>query len=414
MKAWSRFYFAVCAIVIIDWIVYALAKQRVTAVISNRFGEQILKLGQGKIREVAPFVQHRFSEMLWLSTLVLLFVAAQWLFNRFARAQIGRNRWAAQAVVGFVLLNLWVGAAMNTAIFWAALRAGAGVQNLAQFHFKRILAEENPAPKAVLVGSSQTRAQIDEDLLNQLIGSKLWTTELHFPGSHGYDVLLIERQLRRANPQLVICYVSEGYFYLGSQGETPPNFLTLSDVPDGLHRGAERYLSEDEIISGLLGNMMPLFRCREAIAQRVFGETAVQLKQEQYNTALSLDFDARAREFADKYHIDEESNFQKNAFEEFVARCQRANRRVILLSGGYNPILERLIDPSIHADMIAFLKQLQDHYPEVAVVSATDLVEQSASDYDDLSHVNPAAQERFTKALGRLLPDFLTEEKSVP
>ena len=260
-----------------------------------------------------------------------------------------------------------------------------------------------------MVGSSQTRAEIDEDLLNKLLGTNLWTTELHFPGSRGYDLLLVERQLRRINPQIVICYVTEGYFYSGSHNETPPNFLSFGDIQDGLHRGAQHYLSNEEILSGLLGDALPLFRCREVVAQRVLGSAMVQLKQQQYDTSLSSDLDARAREFAASYRIDKESEFQKQAFEDFVARCQRANRRIILLVGGYNPLLARRINPAIRADMLNFLNQLQIHYSLVFLVREGDLAEQTPANYEDLSHVDKETQRRFTTALAKFLTNFMAE-----
>ena len=410
MKVSRRFYFGACAIAIIGWIVYAVARQRIAAAIAGRFGETLLKFGQGKIRDANLFIQHRLSEGLWLAILALLLVFVQWLCNRLARARIRRERWVVQGMAAFVLLNLWIAAAMNTALFWGAMGAGAGVQNLMQFHFKRILAEENSVTdQAVLVGSSQTRAEIDEDLLNKLLGTNLWTTELHFPGSRGYDLLLVERQLRRINPQIVICYVTEGYFYSGSHNETPPNFLSFGDIQDGLHRGAQHYLSNEEILSGLLGDALPLFRCREVVAQRVLGSAMVQLKQQQYDTSLSSDLDARAREFAANYRINKESEFQKQAFEDFVARCQRANRRIILLVGGYNPLLARRINPAIRADMLYFLNQLQSRYSLVTLVPEANVAEQTAADYEDLSHVDKETQRRFTTALAKFLTNFMAE-----
>lgn len=414
MKAFRGFYFVACAVTALGWIVYAVAQRRVAALICNRLGGEILKLGQGKIRDVNVFVAHRFWESLWLLSLALFLIGAQHCFNHLTRARIGHQRWAVQGFAAFVLLNLWTGAAVHTALFWAAMRAGAGVQNLAQFRFKQVLAEEHSdIRQAVLVGSSQTRAQIDEDLLNELIGRRLWTTELHFPGSHGYDLLLIERQLQPIHPQIVICYVSEGYFYNGSHGEAPPNFLSFRDVPDGLRRGAERYLSSDEIISGLVGDALPLFRCRDAIAQRVFGPTTLHLLQQEYDTSLNSDLNARARQFAVDYRMDRQSDFQKKAFADFIKRCVAAHRRVFLLSGGYNPILERQIDPAVHADMINFLGALQNRYPLVTVVPASDLPDQTPSDYDDLSHVNSAAQRRFTDSLARLLDRSLIDQPAI-
>jgi hypothetical protein len=410
MNLWRRCYFVACAAVLVDWVVYALAKDRVSIAIAARFGETLLRLSQGKFRDAGSFVQHRLYEALWLATLALVFVAAHWMLNCVVRTRIKRNQWAIQGLEGFVWLNLWIGAAMHTALFWGVMGAGAGVQNLMQFHLKRILAAENSVTnRAVLVGSSQTRAEIDEDLLNQLLGTNLWTTELHFPGSHGYDLLLIERQLQRVHPQIVICYVTEGYFYTGSRGETPPNFLSFSDIRDGWHRGAQHYLSNEEILSGLLGACMPLFRCREVLALRLLGSLTIQLKQQEYDTSLQRDLEARAREIAIEFRLSNESEFQKQAFEDFVARCQRTNRRVVLLLGGYNPLLARRIDPAIRTDMLNFLNQLQSRYSLVSLVPEADLVEQTRADYEDLSHVNQETQRRFTTALAKLLAGFLAE-----
>lgn len=411
MKLRHRYYLVACAAVAIGWIVYALAKHRVAVAVAGRFGEALLRLGQGKFSDATLFVQHRLCEALWLATLALLFMAAQRLFNRLAHARIQRARWAAQGVVGFVLLNLWIGAAMNAALFWGAMGVGAGLQNLMQFHFKRILAEENPiATRAVMVGSSQTRAQIDEDQLNTILGPRLWTTELHWPGSQGFDLLLVERQIHHANPQLIICYLSEGNFYTGAAGEAIPPFLRLSDIPDCLRRGAFHQLPAGKFFLAMLGDLMPLFRCRDVVAQRVLGSAIVQLKQKQYDASLQPDLDARARESASKFHLGAESEFQKRAFEDFVARCQRANRRVILIAGGHNPVLARRIDPAIRADMLNFLHKLQKHYPAVTVVPQTDLADQTSADYDDLSHVNKDMQRRFTTALAKRLDGFLAGE----
>ena len=43
----------------------------------------------------------------------------------------------------------------------------------------------------MLLGAAEpTRAQIDEGVMNDRLGKELWTTELHFPGSQIYDMLL--------------------------------------------------------------------------------------------------------------------------------------------------------------------------------------------------------------------------------
>jgi hypothetical protein len=180
-------------------------------------------------------------------------------------------------------------------------------------------------------------------------------------------------------------------------------------VPDGWLRGGSRYFLGKYIFAGLFGDLLPLFRCREVLAQRLFGPTIINLKQLQYDSSLQSDLEARARENAAAFHLSGVSDFEKQAFEDFVARCQQANRQVILLVGGYNPILARQIDPAIHADMIRFLDRLKSRYSRVVLVPQGDLPEQTPADYEDLTHVNRDMQRRFSADLADRLPKLLSQ-----
>lgn len=410
MKRYRLFLIA-CGCVLTLWLGYMLAGRRAAQAVAGRFGGGLLRLGQGKFNDPTVFVQHRLREALWLATLVLLWIAAHWLFDRLIRQRIGRYRGVVHGVAGFVCLNLWIGAASHTALFWGVMGVGAGIQNLMQFHVKRILLEENPAPRrAVLVGSSQTRAQFNEEVLNQKLGTNLWTTKLSYPGVQGYDLLLVERQIRRADPQLVICYVSEGYFYAHSSSVTVPAFLRFRDVPDGWRRGGLRYLPDQGIFFGLVGDLLPLFRCREVLAQRLLGPTILGLKQQQYDNSLPSDLEPRARQAASGYCLSAEADFEKQAFEDFVARCQQANRQVILVVGGFNPIFARQLDPALHADMIRFLDRLKSRFSRVVLVPQSDLAEQTPADYEDLNHVNADMQHRFSANFADWLAKLLSQE----
>ena len=259
--------------------------------------------------------------------------------------------------------------------------------------------------RAVLVGSSQTRAQIDEDKLNAQLGPLLRTTELHYPGSKAYDVFLIQPTVTRMRPQFVICYVTEAYFYNGSVGETPPNFLRLSDAPDLVRRGATKFIPKEYIGSGLLGQVLPVFRFRQVLAQRVFGAQAGQIRQQQYNAALEIDLAERARRVAKEAHSDEQSRFQQRAFEDFVVRCEKDQQKVVLLIGQMNPLFDRAADPRLRSEMLAFLRELARKHPNVTLVE--NLPAQSVEDYEDVTHVTKTVQERCTQFLAGWLRDYL-------
>lgn len=393
---------------LLGWMGYALAGDWMARVVAGRCGAVLLRLGQGKFNDPSMFVQGRLRETLWLATWAVLWVVAHQVLDRFylQRRVQGRWRWGVHGIAGFVLLNAWVGLAAGTALFWGVLGAGSGVENYMQFQFKRAIAAEIQAPvRAVLVGSSQTRAQIDEGLLNERLGQKVWTTELHFPGSKAYDLLLIEPQLTRVRAQIVVCYFTEGYLYTGAHGEVPPNFLGFAQLPDAWRCGALGQLSGDEIGYGLLGDALPLFRCRGILSQRLLGATATQMKQAHYDAALAPDLEARARESARSFKLDAGVDFQKRAFESFIARCEEAGRKVILLAGGYNPVLARQMDPAMRADMIKFLEGLAARHANVVLVPETALPAQTPADYEDLNHVNERMQRRFTGWLAGVIAE---------
>jgi hypothetical protein len=190
----------------------------------------------------------------------------------------------------------------------------------------------------------------------------------------------------------------------------PPNFLKLADIREGIQLKAAHYLPADEILTGLLGNVLPLFRCRDAISQCVFGIATLELPQQQYDKSLPSNLEDRAQAFASRFQKSDESDFQKKAFENFIARCQQANRKVILLSGSYNPLLSSRIEPAVHEEMLKFLSDLRDRYSVVRLVPAADLIRQTPSDYEDLNHVNRETQQRFTAALAGLISQFLSQD----
>lgn len=402
---------------LVAWCLYWLFGGWGAKVLASRWGDLLLRVAKGKFQDPTQFVHNRLQELLWLVTLLMVWIAV----HRFIKALLQRHkidsthtqkRWIFHGLAGFVMLNVLVGLASHTALYWGVMGAGCGVENYMQFNFKRILLEENQAPrKAVLVGSSQTRSEIDENLLNDRLGTNLWTTELHFPGSKAYDVLLIEPQLRRADPSIVICYFSENYLYLGSRGEVVPNFMTFAELSDAWRRAALGYVGAQSIGYGLLGDALPLFRCRDVLSRRLLGPEVMNLKQAGYDASLNEDLSARARQVAEGYRINAESEFQKRAIFDFVGRCKAAGRTVVLIDGGCNPILMRALDPAVRQDMVAFLHHLETSFSNVVVVRPGELAKQTEADFEDLSHVTPEMQRRFTESLAVWLETHLAEHR---
>src|SRR5689334_1968124 len=254
MRPPRRFIAATVGLLVLGWLVFAILGHRLASVIASRAAGVIARMAKGKIAEPSAFIYGRAFDALWLATILLLLIL---IFFRLKPRLMRRSRlesWVWLSILAFILLNVWVGSAMQRALFWAILYSGEGSSNYTQFKLKeKLMAEAPPIPRAILLGSSQVRAQIDENLLNRELTNRLWTTELHFPGSAAFDVALVSRHLPHQKVDFLISYVSEGYFFSGPSFNTLPYFASFTDVPWFQDLGAYEVYRNRAFYTGMLG-----------------------------------------------------------------------------------------------------------------------------------------------------------------
>jgi len=363
--------------------------------LGQRFAEKILAVGQGKISSPDLFVTGRLFEAGWLIALFVLLALLLILAKRILQSR--KSGWAPLAICAFIAANVWLFAALHTALIWAALTTGGSNSNFTQFQFKQQLLDEHRTPRrAILLGSSQTQAQLDENILNQQLAGKLWATELHFPGSHALDLLLVLRRLRAEPADTIVCYLSEYYFYAGANSTTAPYFFHAEDIPLLKKLGWSEKLITQPFAMGVLAQAIPAFACREPFAYKLLGPTFNSIEQTRHDTSLETNLTARAESSAKVFALDSNAAIQKATFLEFVKEAGRQNRRLVLLEGQVNPLLGEKIPNTIRDDMRQFLRQLAATHPHVTLIPEGDLPPQPSSAYDDLTHVTKPVQKLFS------------------
>jgi hypothetical protein len=392
--------------VVLLWVLFFIFGHRLATAVTATWSSAIARIAKGKVASPVDFVYWRMCDALWLGTLAVVLVAVfLWFLRRQWVARItGREMWVFYSVLVFVCLNVWVGFAMQRPLFWALLYSGEGTSNYTQFKLKETLTREGPpVRRAILLGSSQTRAQIDENILNSQLANQLWTTELHFPGSTATDVALVTRHLGHVRADFVIVYISEGYFFSGTMKNSVPYFASFRDVSWFRNIGANEVFRSRDLYIGLLGNMAPLFRCRESLTQRILGTAFTELKQAEYNEALDTNLVKRAEETAKNVKRGAHTALEKRAFERFLQETKIRGSRVLILAGQLNPVLGERIDPTMRPEMLQFLHEMGQKYSHMALIDGAPFLANVADDYQDLTHITPEAQERFTVALADLL-----------
>jgi hypothetical protein len=382
--------------------------------IGTAYGETILRLGHGKIADPVVFLEGRIEEALWLLAVSVLLFLAYKIIKAVVESRIKATKytWVPLAFAALFLLNLWIFAAMQTGLFWAAMYTGKANSNLTQFQFKKQLLKENKAPRQILlVGSSQTQAQFNEDFLNAKLAKKIWTTELHFPGSAALDLFLVTRRLKSFPGDDLVCYLSEFYFYAPIYSESAPYFLNFADLPKLREMGFGPYLKQRQFAYGVLGQMLPPFYCREPLTYRFLGIAMAGVAgQAKYDENLETNLVKRAELIAPKFRLGTDEKLQKAAFEAFLSEATAQKRRVILVEGQLNPLLAQRVNPAIRADMKQFLRTMAQKYSNVILIPEDQLPRQEASDYKDLTHVTPDAEQRFTEWFSGWLDRNLNEK----
>jgi hypothetical protein len=343
-------------------------------------------------------------EMAWLITIsACIVLAARWLGGLVARKVPRLWQWVPYSALAFVGVNLWIALAAGTCLFWCAFWNGKGTtDNLTQFHIKLLLMDENRAPtKVVLGGSSQVHAQIDHRLLNQRLGSNIFSTELHFPGNRGYDFLSLNRALAGHKLDIVVCYLSELNFFQAGFAPGFSLFFGWRDVPDFLSLGGKPQWLARPFAYALLGDVLPIFWLRDPMVQRFVGNGILELRKRA--TGPPPDIRQQIRAMVAVYHATPASDFHFRAFERFITKCREQHRIAVLCCGQMNPILGKQLDPTLRPQLLSFLHQLAAKYDNVVLLEEEALPAQAAEDYEDLTHVNGAAQARFTEAIARNL-----------
>ncbi len=393
----------------LGWLGYAAAGASIARTLSARIGPALVAKAQGKFTDPAVFIQGRGKEALLLATALVvlwaLVLALDWLLARRPLYRSARGIWL--GLIGFAAVNLWTLAAGQTALFWSLFFNRTYTDNFAQFQIKKRLMPEQSAPrKAMLIGNSQTQSNLDELIMNRMIADQLWTTEMHQSGTTGFDLLLLMRDLQKADADLLICYVSAGYFYGRTNGKVAAQFFNFRELPDLLRLRGWSYFPEGALRSGLFSSVLPLFHYRLSFTQRLLGGEISHLEQRQFDASLETDLPQQAHRRAPSLHLGPVADFEKAAFAQTVSELTAAGRTLILIAGQMYPVLEEEMDPAIHGDMTQFLRGLEQRHPgKVTVLAQEEFFQPTREDFRDLVHLTTDGQERMTQKLVEVLKE---------
>jgi hypothetical protein len=392
------------AVVAAMWLGYVTLGPLATRSVSVHFGAAILQATQGNLADAQAFVGTCACEALLLLSVALLAVIVYRLLSRhcLGPASNKTGAWAFLTVIGFVLFNVWLAVATHTTLFWCLMWQGEETNNLTRFRLKAAMLRDYPSDrKAVILGSSQARAQLDEGLLNKLLEPTLHTAELHFPGSHAYDIAMVNRKIASLRLQVLICYVSELNFYEGAVSEVIPVFFGFEDLKDCRTLPVIANLPFEGMAYGLLGDLLPAFALRDVISQRLLGGGVALIRARTHERETQRDVEVTRRQKAKTYQFNKAAEFQKQAFTAFAVQCEKQNQQLIILAGQLNPSVARYLDPGLRTDMLSFLRHLRDQHPNLVLLD--DLPVQLESDYSDLTHIKAVKQAEFTRYLAEQL-----------
>lgn len=399
----------------IGWTMFHFTGNALARSISAIFRAPLLRAADGKFSDTTAFVHARMAECLWLATLAILSVfAVAYLWRSLGkRSDLAPIRGLITGIFGFILLNVLAFFAGSTVAFWIPFYNKVRVDNFAQYQIKKTLFDEITGQRrAVLLGSSQTNRSIDEVLLNQQIGKRLWTTEFTQPGVRGFDMLTLSRDIPFAKGDIMICYLSEIMFYGKGSGLVAAEFMNFPEVRDVSDLNGWKLLSTESVQSGLMGRLIPLYRFRNSFSHRTLGWKIANVEQMRFDHSLEQDLDQQAKTRAPGLRIGETSEFEQAAFARMVDELSAKGCKLIIIQGHTHPAMRKYMDPAVIPHLHAFLSNLREKHPEnMTLMDGSSFFSPSETDFVDLVHFSDSAQTRFTLELATYLDTHMDEGK---
>jgi hypothetical protein len=396
-------------------LLYALLGQRVASALAARFGAQLLAKGDGKFTDASIFIHGRLREIaLLISVACVLLLIYQMFSLRIARRRPVPARWVIQGWAGFFFLNVFIAVAAHTVLFWCLLFSGKDhTHNYTQWRIKAGLLTEVAAPRqAVLLGTSQSRSEIDSKILNERLGDKVWTTELHFPGSSIFDRSLCLKRLPAGRIDYVITYFCEFDLFGAHDNERMIYFFGFRDLPDCWALGPGRPTMDPWMAAGLLGDVFPLYRIWDSLIARArFWQQGGEPAQAQYDATLETDLAERARRKAGEVYKGEIFECNQRAFEAFAKLCRERHCQLVICCGQVNPLLGDAMDPTVRPAMLDYLHRQAAQDPNIILIEEPLLPHHVAADYEDLTHVTLATRARSSIVIADVL-EKLDRKKS--
>jgi hypothetical protein len=388
------------AATLLAWLGLFLIGPSFASFLSHWLAGPLQRVGRGKFTDSTAFVLHRLEDSLLLWSSALAIVVAVLLAHRL----LTRSTWYAKSagvgpgLLAFLAINCWLQIAAQTVLFWLPFYDARHIDNYAQFQIKRhLLREQKPKTSVLLIGNSQTRAQIDEGLLNQAWSPSIWTTELTQPGAHGFASMVLTRDLAGVPADYVITYISEIFVYGSENGIVLPKFFQWQDLAYIRQERIWNQLPPGNLRSGIAGWFIPAYRLSGSFSQRLLGAAITDLPQQRFDAARDAQPTAGDRERLQKEEV---ARFQKRAYETAVQELAGRGTKVILILGRTRPDLHEQVDRRILDDVHEWVMSLRARWPEqVSVIQEEHFFQAQPEDYADKVHVTEEAQTRFSTAL---------------
>jgi len=220
-------------------------------------------------------------------------------------AKIVKQRWMSVTVGSIIIANAIVSFLSNSMILPLALWQGEQSDNLVRFTLKLNSPANPKIDEMVIMGSSQARAAIDESILGNVLHD-CKVSELHFPGTQPIDlVCLSDNVLRKRKPEFVLLYISELDLLGPITGNSIRYFVSPRNIFSLAELGQDYRKFKAMLVKGAAISMVPIYRWREPIQDRLFGVRLGSMEQQQWNRSSdSSSLLSNAKKFGSRFSLD--------------------------------------------------------------------------------------------------------------